>query len=69
MPRFLGQLHSNPAGAAADNVNFAAGAAGVLKFDQCSAVTGSVSGFGAGDTLDLTDSGGQALSDRRQAQR
>jgi hypothetical protein len=39
----------------AENTSFAAGAAGTLKLDQAESFSGSVSGFGAGDTLDLSD--------------
>ena len=43
-------------GAASDqNTTFTAGATGTLKLDQAESFTGSVSGFGAGDALDLTD--------------
>ena len=43
-------------GAASDqHVIFADGAAGTLKLDVSSNFTGSVSGFGAGDALDLRD--------------
>jgi hypothetical protein len=43
-------------GAASDqNVTFAAGAAGMLKLDVSAGFTGSVSGFVAGDSLDLGD--------------
>jgi hypothetical protein len=41
--------------ASSENTNFAAGATGTLKLDQSSSFTGSVSGFAAGDTLDLAD--------------
>ncbi|WP_256253574.1 beta strand repeat-containing protein [Burkholderia ubonensis] len=42
-------------GASAENTTFADGAAGTLKLDQSAGFTGTVSGFGAGDTLDLAD--------------
>ncbi|WP_260432371.1 Ig-like domain-containing protein [Burkholderia sp. Bp9140] len=42
-------------GASAENTTFADGAAGTLKLDQSAGFTGTVSGFGAGDALDLTD--------------
>ncbi|RQS08825.1 Ig-like domain repeat protein, partial [Burkholderia sp. Bp8998] len=42
-------------GASAENTTFADGAAGTLKLDQSAGFTGTVSGFGAGDSLDLTD--------------
>ena len=43
-------------GAALDeNTTFAAGATGTLKLDHAENFTGSVSGFGAGDKLDLMD--------------
>jgi hypothetical protein len=51
-------------GAASDqHVNFAAGGDGTLRFDVSAGFTGSVSGFGAGDSLDLGDVayGGVAL--------
>ena len=38
-----------------DNTSFAAGATGTLKLDQAEKFSGSVSGFGAGDKLDLAD--------------
>ena len=38
-----------------DNTSFAAGATGTLKLDHAENFTGSVSGFGAGDALDLAD--------------
>jgi hypothetical protein len=38
-----------------DNTSFAAGATGTLKLDQAKNFSGSVSGFGAGDKLDLSD--------------
>jgi hypothetical protein len=41
--------------ASAENVSFAAGAAGTLKLDQSSTFTGVISGFAAGDSLDLAD--------------
>jgi len=37
------------------NTTFAAGTTGTLKLDQAENFTGSISGFGAGDALDLTD--------------
>jgi large repetitive protein len=37
------------------NVSFAAGAVGTLKLDQSGSFTGTVSGFAAGEGLDLTD--------------
>jgi 20S proteasome alpha/beta subunit len=37
------------------NTSFAAGATGTLKLDQAENFTGTISGFGAGDALDLTD--------------
>jgi hypothetical protein len=43
--------------ASAENTSFATGASGVLKLDQSTAFTGSISGFGAGDRLDLSDIG------------
>ncbi|WP_244103215.1 Ig-like domain-containing protein [Burkholderia ambifaria] len=42
-------------GASAENTTFADGAAGTLKLDHSAGFTGTVSGFGAGDALDLTD--------------
>ncbi|RQY27550.1 hypothetical protein DF117_00710 [Burkholderia stagnalis] len=42
-------------GASAENTTFADGAAGTLKLDQSAGFTGTVSGFGAADTLDLAD--------------
>jgi hypothetical protein len=42
-------------GASAENTSFAAGATGTLKLDQAENFSGTVSGFGAGDTLDLSD--------------
>ncbi|WP_260428379.1 Ig-like domain-containing protein [Burkholderia sp. Bp9031] len=42
-------------GASAENTTFADGAAGTLKLDHSAGFTGTVSGFGAGDSLDLTD--------------
>ncbi|WP_244098726.1 beta strand repeat-containing protein [Burkholderia ambifaria] len=42
-------------GASAENTTFADGAAGTLKLDYSAGFTGTVSGFGAGDALDLTD--------------
>ncbi|MEM5389553.1 Ig-like domain-containing protein [Paraburkholderia phymatum] len=41
--------------ASAVNATFADGAAGTLKLDQAAGFTGTVSGFAAGDTLDLAD--------------
>ncbi len=41
--------------ASAEATSFAAGATGTLKLDQSSGFTGVVSGFGAGDALDLAD--------------
>ena len=41
--------------ASSENISFAAGATGTLKLDQSPEFTGTVSGFGAGDALDLTD--------------
>jgi len=42
-------------GASAENTTFADGAAGTLKLDHSAGFTGTVSGFAAGDALDLTD--------------
>ena len=42
-------------GASAENTTFADGAAGTLKLDHAAGFTGTVSGFGAGETLDLAD--------------
>ncbi|MXN77346.1 Ig-like domain repeat protein [Burkholderia sp. 4701] len=42
-------------GASAESTTFADGAAGTLKLDHSTGFTGTVSGFGAGDTLDLAD--------------
>ncbi|MFP3507449.1 beta strand repeat-containing protein, partial [Burkholderia sp. SIMBA_062] len=42
-------------GASAESTTFADGAAGTLKLDHSAGFTGTVSGFGAGDALDLTD--------------
>jgi hypothetical protein len=41
--------------ASTENTTFADGAAGTLKLDQSGSFTGTVSGFGAGNTLDLAD--------------
>jgi hypothetical protein len=41
--------------ASAENTSFAAGATGTLKLDQSSNFTGTLTGFGAGDSIDLTD--------------
>jgi hypothetical protein len=41
--------------ASAENTSFAPGAAGTLKLDRSSGFTGAVSGFAAGDAIDLTD--------------
>ncbi len=41
--------------ASAESTSFAAGATGTLKLDQAEGFSGTVAGFGAGDTLDLTD--------------
>ncbi|MBP0595350.1 Ig-like domain repeat protein, partial [Paraburkholderia sp. LEh10] len=41
--------------ASAGNMTFADGAAGTLKLDQAAGFTGTVSGFAAGDALDLAD--------------
>jgi hypothetical protein len=41
--------------ASAENTSFAAGATGTLKLDQPESFSGTVSGFGAGDALDLAD--------------
>ena len=38
-----------------ENTTFADGAAGTLKLDHSAGFTGTVSGFAAGDALDLTD--------------
>jgi hypothetical protein len=43
------------AAASAENTSFAAGAAGTLKLDQAENFSGTISGFGAGDALDLSD--------------
>jgi hypothetical protein len=43
------------AAASDSNTSFAAGATGTLKLDQAENFTGTVSGFGAGDALDLSD--------------
>ncbi|WP_201455999.1 beta strand repeat-containing protein, partial [Bradyrhizobium macuxiense] len=43
------------AAASAENTTFATGATGTLKLDQAENFTGTVSGFGAGDTLDFSD--------------
>ncbi len=39
--------------ASAENTSFASGAAGTLRLDQAAAFTGTVSGFAAGDAIDL----------------
>ena len=41
--------------ASAENTSFANGAAGTLKLDQSAGFTGTVSGFAAGDAIDLAD--------------
>ncbi|MFM0032967.1 Ig-like domain repeat protein, partial [Paraburkholderia madseniana] len=41
--------------ASTENTTFADGATGTLKLDQSGSFTGPVSGFGAGNTLDLAD--------------
>jgi hypothetical protein len=41
--------------ASAENTTFAPGASGTLRLDQSAGFTGSVSGFGAGDAIDLMD--------------
>jgi hypothetical protein len=41
--------------ASAEGASFASGAAGTLKLDQSSSFSGVVTGFGAGDSLDLAD--------------
>ncbi len=41
--------------ASAESTKFASGAAGTLKLEQSAAFTGAVSGFAAGDAIDLTD--------------
>ncbi|MDB5394510.1 MAG: hypothetical protein JWM91_2016, partial [Rhodospirillales bacterium] len=44
-------------GTSAENTTFDFGAAGTLKLDQSAGFTGAVSGFGAGDVIDLADFG------------
>ena len=41
--------------ASAATIDFAPGAAGILKLDQSAGFTGTVAGFAAGDTIDLAD--------------
>ncbi len=41
--------------ASAENTSFADGAAGTLRLDQSAAFSGTISGFGAGDAIDLWD--------------
>jgi hypothetical protein len=43
--------------ASAENTSFAVGATGTLKLDHAESFSGSISGFGAGDQLDLSDIG------------
>jgi large repetitive protein len=43
--------------ASSEATSFAAGATGDLKLDQSMNFTGAISGFGAGDTIDLADIG------------
>jgi hypothetical protein len=43
--------------ASTENTTFAPNATGTLKLDQSGAFTGSISGFGTGDSLDLVDVG------------
>jgi hypothetical protein len=42
-------------GASSENTSFAAGATGTLKLDHAESFAGTISGFGAGDALDLAD--------------
>src|SRR5207248_1644233 len=41
--------------ASTENTTFDAGATGILKLDQSSSFSGTVSGFASGDALDLAD--------------
>jgi len=43
--------------ASAEDTIFADGASGTLRLDHAASFTGSISGFGAGDSLDLGDIG------------
>src|SRR5207248_8347309 len=53
----LGSATLEYGAASAEDTTFASGATGTLKLDQSSSFSGAVSGFAAGDSLDLADIG------------